>query len=130
MIRWRADSSDIERRFGRAALQVPRARRALLRILAIDTEREATRLASGNGAPGNYPIPVRTGFFRRAFGFEVRDPRAVVFNAAGYARPIHEGYRPYGNPNAMVIRPRRYFDDALQRIDLDEAHAKWEAALA
>ncbi len=116
---------------GNRADGVRPATRALLRNLAIQVERRATKLASGPGSakPGAYPIPVRTGFFRRAFGFAVAERESRVFNASNAARSLHDGFRPYGNLNAAPIPGRPYFDDALDAIDLDAAHAAWAASL-
>lgn len=126
-MRIRLTDDQVRQSFGEAAVSVPRARQAMLRILAIQTEREAVRLSSGGGAPGAYPIPVRSGFFRRGFGFELQDRKAIIFNAADtYARALHDGFRPYGNPAAMPIQPRPYFDDALLSIDIEAAAAEWE----
>lgn len=99
------------------------AARDFLRALAIQTEGIATDLSSGSpsAAAGSYPIPVRTGMHRRAFGFELQDNRAIVFNTGVAARALHDGFKPYGNPHARPIPPRPYFTDALTRLDLDAA---------
>jgi phage gpG-like protein len=122
-------ADEVKQAMARAARAIPMARRDLLRNLAIQAERESIRLAGGSGAPGSYPIPIRTGTFRRGFGFELRDDHAIVFNETRYARAIHKGYRPYGNPHATPIPPRPYFDDALKALDLDAAAKAWEAPL-
>lgn len=116
---------------GNAARAVRPTTRQLLLQIAIQVEGAAIDLASGPGTAeaGAYPIPVRLGFFRRAFGFEVGERSAVVFNTAEYARALHEGFRPYGNPRATPIPPREYFDDALGRVDYDDAWAQWQAAV-
>ncbi len=131
MIRMESNAGPLSRSFQVSAASVPAARQAMLRFLAVSAEREAVRLSSGSqGAEaGAYPIPARTGFFRRSFGHELQGTRAIVFNASVYARSLHEGFRPYGNPHAAPIRPRRYFDDALNQIDVDQAARAWEGAL-
>lgn len=116
---------------GNAARAVRPTTRQLLLQIAVQVEGHAIDLASGPGTAeaGAYPIPVRTGFFRRAFGFQVQETSAVVFNTAEYGRALHDGFRPYGNPNATPIPPRTYFDDALDRLDLDDAYSQWRAAV-
>lgn len=130
MIGMQSNGTALRRTYQLAATRAPAARQALLRNLAIQTERGATRRATGAGAPGSYPIPVRSGFFRRAFGFELKPARAIVFNTANYARPLHDGFRPYGNPAATPIRPRPYFADTLAHdVDFDAAADAWEGAI-
>lgn len=115
----------------RKARRVPVANRALLRALAIQAQRHAVVLASGPGsaAAGDYPIPIRTGTFRRAFGIEAREREAVLFNTTEYARAIHEGFKPYGNPHATPIPGRPYFDDVLDMLRIDQEQGRWEAAI-
>ena len=115
-----------------AAHAMPRASRAVLRNLAVQAYNQAQDKAQGSGAaaPGAYPIPMRTGYFHGAFGFEVGDDTAVVFNSALYAVPLHDGFKPYGNPHAAPIPGRPYFDDALNELDIDAAHAAFEAQFA
>lgn len=118
------DTRELEEAAVRTGRAIPPAQRAVLRSLAIQTESAAIDLASGPGSAkaGAYPIPVRTGDFRRGFGFELGDDFAIVFNATGAkARGLHDGFKPYGNPHARPIAPRPYFKDALARIDLDAA---------
>ena len=114
---------------GNAARAVRPSTRELLRILAIQTEGHAMDLAKGPGTAkaGAYPIPIRTGTFRRGFGFKVNDRDAIVFNTSVYARSLHDGFKPYGNPHARPIPARPYFDDALDKLDLDAAWAAWRA---
>lgn len=115
---------------GNAERAVRPSTRALLRNLAIQVERKANALAKGPGsaAPGAYPIPIRTGRFRRGFGFKVGEREATVFNDSVYALALHGGFRPFGNPHAAPIAARPYFDDAMEAIDLDAAWAAWQAA--
>lgn len=115
----------------RTAAAIPAARRSLLARLAAGLERGAIERATGGSRtdPGAYPIPVRTGTFRRAFGLQVAVSHALVFNATIYARSLHEGYLPYGNPNATPIPGRPYFDDALQDLDVPGAVQAWEESL-
>ncbi|MBB5885469.1 hypothetical protein DYQ93_11430 [Xanthomonas sp. LMG 8992] len=126
------DADLLGQQLGDAARALPASRRALLRNIVIQAENAAMDLAKGPGdaPPGAYPIPVRTGTFRRGFGFEIRDSTAVLFNATAYAGAIHAGYHPYGNPHARPIPARPYFDDALKRIDMEAAARAWQAARA
>ena len=111
--------------------RVPAANMALMRGLAIQAQRHAVELAGGPGsAPaGAYPIPIRTGTFRRAFGFQASERDAVLFNSAIYARAIHDGFQPYGNPHAAPIPARPYFDDVLDMLRIDQEQGRWEAVL-
>lgn len=125
------DAADTVRALDAASRNVPRAATAFMRSLAIQTQRGAVRRSSGpSAAPaGAYPIPVRTGTHRRAFGIEVDQFRAVVFNAGIGAQALHDGFRPYGNPHTRPIPARPYFDDALDDLDLDVAQAAADKAL-
>jgi hypothetical protein len=125
------NSREVVDAMGRCATAIEPSRDWLLRWLAAQVETRATELASGpaSAEPGSYPIPVRTGRFRRDFVIDIRPPRAVVANQAQYARALHEGFRPYGNPSATPIPARPYFSDALDGLDLDEAHRRWSERL-
>ncbi len=114
---------------GNAARAVRPSTRELLRILAIQAEGHAIDLSKGPGTakPGAYPIPIRTGTHRRGFGFKVNERDAIVFNTGVYARALHDGFKPYGNPHARPIPARPYFDDAIARLDLDAAWDAWRA---
>ncbi len=93
--------------------------RAGLRNIAIAVERGATARLSGPGtaASGTYPVPVRTGYLRRAMGIEVATRSSATFNSAQYAGPIHNGLRPYGNPHARMVPGRAFLDDAVAAIE-------------
>ena len=112
-----------------AGQAIPASTRTLLRDLAMELEGHALDLSRGGTKPGDYPIPVRTGKFRGAFGIEVQASYSVVYNEALYARALHDGFKPYGNPHAMPIRPRPYFTDALERLDVDAVLDRWQASL-
>jgi len=124
-------AAEIDRAMSSAARAVRPSMRDLLRALAVQTENHASDLSKGpaSAPPGDYPIPIRTGTHRRAFGFEVGDNFSVVFNSGRAARALHDGFRPYGNPHARPIPARPYFDDALKRLDLDAALAAFQARL-
>lgn len=115
---------------GNAVRAIRPSTRALLRNLAIQGEGIVMDLMKGPGSAkaGAYPIPIRTGTLRRGVGFKVDDDSAFVYNTSVYARAIHDGFRPYGNPHARPIPARPYFDDMLDKLDLDKAYADWEAA--
>jgi hypothetical protein len=94
-----------------------------LRDIAITVERGATKNTSGSGnaAPGSYPVPIRTGTLRRSIQsrFGARD--AMVVAAAQYASAIHNGFTPYGNPNARLSYiGRPFLQDAVDAIDANE----------
>lgn len=124
-----ADGMIIDAR--RHARRVPVANRALLRALAIQGQRHAVELASGpSGAPaGDYPIPIRTGTYRRAFGFQAGEREAVLFNTTVYDRAIQQGFRPYGNPHAAPIPARPIYDDVLDMLDIDREQGRWQVAM-
>lgn len=129
-MRVRANTEALIAGYRGAGRNISRARQGLLRSLAVQTQKGAEERSRGGAAPGSYPIPVRTGNFLRGFGFELLDDKAVVFNTAKrkgayYARAIHAGHQPYGNPHAMAIPPRPFFDDALDNLDFDAAEAAW-----
>lgn len=118
------DTRELEEAAARTGRAIPPAQRAVLKNLALQVYSTANDLSIGPGsaAPGAYPIPMRTGAFRNAFGFELGDDFAIVFNESGAkARGLHNGFKPYGNPHARPIPPRPYFSDALARLDLDAA---------
>lgn len=121
------DAAQVQAAMGQGAMLIPAAREAMLRSLAIQAERSATRLAGGPGtdAPGAYPIPIRTGTLRRGMRFRVQKDSAIVFNSVAYARAVHDGYQPYGNPRAHAIPARPYFSDAIAELDLDAAADAW-----
>lgn len=116
---------------GNAARAIRPSTRELLRNLAKQAEGHAMDLAKGPGTAkaGAYPIPIRTGNFRRGFGFQVNADNAIVFNTSVYAKALHDGFKPYGNAHARPIAARPYFDDALDKLDLDKAFRDWEASL-
>lgn len=121
------DEAQVQAAMGQGAMLIPAAREAMLRSLGIQAVRTATRLAGGPGteAPGTYPIPIRTGTLRRGMNFQLAGNAAIVFNETAYARAVHDGYQPYGNPRAHAIPARPYFTDAIAELDLDAAADAW-----
>jgi hypothetical protein len=98
-----------------------------LQDVSARVDREQTRNLSGSGAPGAYPVPRRTGNLARQAGHSVTRTQAVVWNAAPYARAVHEGFHAYGNPAAPYYGPRRFLSDAVATVD---PIARLRAALA
>lgn len=88
-----------------------------LQDIAARTDRGMQRNLSGSGGPGEYPVPRRTGNLARQSGHTVGRRQAVVYNAAPYARAVHEGFRAFGNPNAPYYGPRRFLTDAIADVD-------------
>ena len=86
---------------------------AFLRDLAQRVDRDMVRNLSGGGSPGAYPVPRRTGTLARSSGHTVGHRQAVVWNAAAYARAVHEGFHAFNNPNAPYYGPRRFLTDAV-----------------
>lgn len=80
-------------------------------------EVHAVDLLSGSGAPGSYPVPVRTGNLRRAMGSKVTSQTSgIIFNDAGYARAIHSGHLAVGykGRGRKSVKARPFLDDALK----------------
>ncbi len=89
-----------------------------LRRAVVTVEIHATDLLSGSGAPGSYPVPVRTGNLRRSEGSQiVSKTSGIVFNDAGYARAIHSGEIAVGfkGRGRKRVRARPFHDDALKQ---------------
>lgn len=138
IVRIAVDGSEVQRAAAASVNALQPANRDLLRELAIQVARGARMRANGPAmgqvrarrgrlpGAGSYPIPVRTGTFGRGFGWKVGRDNAIVFNDTAYARALHDGFRPYGNPHAMAIPARPYFDDAMDDLDIDAAFAAWE----
>lgn len=101
----------------RRAQAMPGALRAGLRRIGDKVERGMNRNLSGGGAPGSYPVPRRTGHLARSGGTKLGARELLVFNSAVYAGAIHNGFRPYGNPNAPKYAPRMFLVDAVDAID-------------
>lgn len=132
MFRTVVDASDTVKLLDGTARNSRAAARALMRSLAIQLQRAAVKRSSGpnTAAPGAYPIPRRTGTHARGFAIELSDRSAIVFNANVYARSLHDGFKPYGNPHAKVIPARPYFDDAMEKdLDVDAALAAADKVL-
>lgn len=64
-----------------------------LRRIAVAVDAEQERRLNGAGAPGAYPVPVRTGNLRGSHFFDVQTAAgmAIVGNTAAYAHIIHDG---------------------------------------
>lgn len=104
----------------RAALLDDALRRGMRRALvAVDAQASRNLSGSGEAPARSYPIPVRTGFLRRAGGVrQVSATSGLVFNRARYARAIHtDGFKPYGNPRAATVDPRPFLQDAVDKVD-------------
>jgi len=71
---------------------------------------------------GAYPVPIRVGWLRRQLnwlkpgqskdGFFAGDLEIIEYDAAQYARVVHEGYG-----SSAKFGPRRYLTDALERFN-------------
>lgn len=96
-----------------------------LRDIAITVERGAVKNTGGPGTaePGSYPVPVRTGGagLRGSIQSRFGARESMVIATAEYASAIHNGFTPYGNPNARksyIGRP--FLQDAVDAIDPTE----------
>ena len=115
-----------ERMRGRAAA-VDSVVQRFLRDVSARVDREQIRNLSGGGPAGAYPVPRRTGNLARSAGHTVSRTSAVVYQAASYARAVHEGFQAYGNPDAPYYGPRRSLTDAIETVDpVDRLADMWE----
>lgn len=104
--------------YAKRAAALPKAIRRGTRNVLLTVERQAVKNLSGAGAPGSYPVPIRTGNLRRSMGVrQESETVGYVFNRARHARAIHAGFKPYGNPHAHVIPARPFLDDAAASVD-------------
>lgn len=104
--------------YAQRAAAIPAAVRRGTRNVLLAVEQKATANLSGSGAPGSYPIPVRTGNLRRSMGVrQESDTVGYVFNRAVYARAHHEGFHPYGNKKAKRIPARPFLTNAAEAVD-------------
>lgn len=104
--------------YAQRAAALPAAIRRGTRNVLLAVEREAVKNLSGSGAPGSYPIPTPSGTLRRSMGVrQESETVGYVFNRARYARAIHAGFKPYGNPHAHVIPARPFLSDAAASVD-------------
>jgi hypothetical protein len=102
-------------RFASGALRVARqldgvARKALRNVLIKVNRGQVEKLSGGgDAAPGDYPVPIRTGHLRRSAGFELHsNHRGAVFNTAAYAGAIHKNRTFIDDPVAEVNPAKEY----------------------
>lgn len=91
--------------------------RAMRRAL-VAVEGAAADQLSGSGAPLSYPVPVRTGYLRRALGSKlVSQTEGLVFNTANYAHAVHSGRVGvgYGRKGVRQVAARPFLEDALKK---------------
>ena len=125
------DVSDLTRSLARQGREIgPALRRFNQRIAAL-VEQGARKNLTGAGAPGSYPVPIRTGALRGSLASESDQTSATIFATAEYAGAVHVGYRAYGRPNGKVIPPRPFLADALEQTDIPgELNAALEQVFA
>lgn len=92
-------------------------KRGLQKAAALVDREQVKRLSGSNAAaPGDYPVPARTGHLLGSHFFRVESSRlAIVGNTAQYAVEIHEGS---GNSAKHGRRP--FLDDAANAVDIAE----------
>lgn len=92
-------------------------KRGLQKAAALVDREQVKRLSGSNtAAPGDYPVPARTGNLLGSHFFHVESSRlAIVGNTAQHAVEIHEGR---GNSTAHGRRP--FLDDAAEAVDIAE----------
>lgn len=103
----------------RAQGLIPALRRGVGRAL-VAVERLAQKYTSGSGSSeaGAYPVPIRAGNLSRSFSVRrLGDTSGLVLNRATYARAIHGGFTPYGNPRLQRMAGRPFLDDAVEDAD-------------
>ena len=109
-------------------------RRGLVEVLK-RVDKAAVENLSGKGAPGGFPVPVRTGHLRRSQDFRlIGAAEGIVFNTAAYAAPIHDGrqtIRAAGGGHRVIATTRRPFlQDAANKVDATQVfQAKVREAL-
>jgi hypothetical protein len=104
----------IAARFKLRAAGFRRAIRKGLTRSVVQARREQVLLLSGGEAPGDYPVPRRTGHLAQSeFGKMITDVSAVVGNRANYALIVHDGKytnQPHGK--------RPFLQDAVDKVDV------------
>lgn len=127
MIRIESNFGERSTQFARYAAAWTRAVAEGLRDVAITVERAAAANLRGpkSAAPGSYPVPIRTaGGLRSKLQARFGQRESMVINSAIYARAVHDGFTPYGNPHARYsIVPRPYLQDAVDSTDINEVMA-------
>lgn len=101
-----SNAGQIAKRYQRRRQRLDRALGRGLKkaAAAIDREQVDNLSGSGSAAPGDYPVPIRTGTLRGGHFFRVRSERlAIVGNTTEYAVAIHED--------------RPFLDDAAEAVD-------------
>ena len=85
-----------------------------LRNAAIKVDNEQVNNLRGGSAPGDYPIPVRSGNLLGSHFFKIKNSvTALVGNTASYALAIHDGK---GRHEVYGRRP--FLDDAVEAVDV------------
>lgn len=107
--------------------EMPNAIKRGVTRIAKGVHREAYAWLSGAaGAPGGYPVPVRTGHLRRMLDWlqpgqsktaewgtvSAATNEAVVYDSAIYSDVIHEG-----KGSSAKFGPRQFLTDALERFN-------------
>lgn len=114
------DTGQLQDALGASRAQLSPALRRFFQRIATLVERGAIKNTSGSGAPGGYPIPIRSGDLRRSIASEFTAASATVFSTAEHADAQQAGYRPYGNPKAAPIRPRPFTHDAARQAPIED----------
>ena len=126
MIRIESNFGERSTQFARYAAAWTRAVAEGLRDVAITVERAAAANLRGpkSAAPGSYPVPIRSNKLRLSLQSRFGQRESMVINSALYARAVHDGFTPYGNPHARYsIVPRPYLQDAVDSTDISEVMA-------
>lgn len=110
--------TDLQRTLTRQGRDLSPALRRFTQRIAQLVEQGAIQRLTGAGAPGAYPVPVRTGTLRGSVASQSDETSATIFATAEYAGAVHAGYRAYGRPNGKVIPPRPFLGDALAATDI------------
>ena len=114
------DTTEIQAALGVSRAQLTPALRHFFQRIAVLVERGGEANLRGSGAPGSYPIPIRTGDLRRGQGSESNSRSATIFNTSIHADAQQAGYLPYGNPRAKPIPPRPFNWDAARAAPVED----------
>jgi hypothetical protein len=108
-----SNADDLARRFGRRIGKLEQAIGRGLRKWAASVDNAQVNNLRGGSAPGDYPVPVRSGNLLQGHYFVVRSHYlALVGNSASYALPIHEG-----RGSSHVYGRRPFLEDAVASVD-------------
>jgi hypothetical protein len=120
MLRASIDTKELQTALGASRAQLTPALSRFFQRVAVLVERGGAKNLAGAGAPGSYPIPIRTGDLLRGQGSESSPRHAEIFNTAIHADAQQAGYFPYGNRALTPIPPRPFNRDAAKAAPIED----------